>query len=167
MQRSMAAAPEGGSTSSSDESASSSSCSTPQKAGKSGKRRGNPSKLSRSKDRNPDEEEEEEEEDAEVRAQREQALFDEIAAESERVPSPEEWVVLECVTLAVREYCVNAMEYLTEQASKIIADGMLPVNRTTELHAALLRVLIPASTGGTSEAVSQLIHEEFTSKSDM
>lgn len=151
MQRSRPRPGDGGS--SSNEDASSSTCSTP-------KRRPNEHKESKSsKSDDNSAEEEDEEEDPEVRAQREKLLFDEIAAESERVPSAEEWAVLECVAVAVREYCVHAMEYLTEQASKIIADGMLPGGRTTELHAALLRVLIPASTGGTSEAVAQLIHE--------
>lgn len=91
---------------------------------------------------------EEEEQDDEVREARERALFEEISGQTGRNPTAEEWEVLECVVQAVREYMGEVQGRLTDQASKVIADGMLPVDRTDELHGALLRVLVPAE--GTS-----------------
>ncbi len=93
-------------------------------------------------------EEEEEEESEESRLERELALFDEIAAQAEYTATPEEQAVLQCVSRAVREYILDALGYLTEQASKIIADGMLPLSRAEELHSKLLRVLITGRGGG-------------------
>ncbi|KAG7667832.1 hypothetical protein KSW81_005750 [Nannochloris sp. 'desiccata'] len=90
----------------------------------------------------------EEEEDEESRLEREMALFDEIAAQAEYTATAEEQAVLECVSLAVREYIVDALGYLTEQASRIIADGMLPLSRAEELHSKLLTVLITGREGG-------------------
>lgn len=92
--------------------------------------------------------EEEEDENEEAREAREMALFDEIAAQAEYTATAEERAVLECVSLAVREYIIDALGYLTEQASRIIADGMLPLNRAEELHSKLLRVLITGKEGG-------------------
>lgn len=93
-----------------------------------------------------------EEVDEESRAEAERQLFEEIAEQAaSREPSGDELAVLECVTQAVREYVQQAQETLTEQASKIIADGLLPMNRTDQLHAALLKVLA-GSDGGNSHA---------------
>jgi PH domain len=97
---------------------------------------------------NTEEEDEEEEESDEAREEREMALFEEIAAQAEYTATAEEQAVLECVSLAVREYIVDALGYLTEQASRIIADGMLPLTRAEELHSKLLRVLITGREGG-------------------
>ena len=85
-----------------------------------------------------------EEEDEGAREAREQALFEEISTQAGRNPTAEEWEVLECVVQAVREYMGEVQERLTDQASKVIADGMLPMGRADELHGALLRVLVPA-----------------------
>lgn len=90
----------------------------------------------------------EEEEDEESRLDREMALFDEIAAQAEYTATTEEQAILECVSLAVREYIVDALGYLTEQASRVIADGMLPVSRAEELHSKLLMVLITTGREG-------------------
>jgi len=89
-----------------------------------------------------------EEESEESRLDREMALFDEIAAQAEYTASVEEQAVLECVSLAVREYIVDALAYLTEQTSRVIADGMLPLSRAEELHSKLLMVLITGREGG-------------------
>ena len=48
--------------------------------------------------------------------------------------------MLECVVKAVGEYVEASQAHLTEQASKIVADGMLPMPREDELHVVLLRV---------------------------
>lgn len=108
--------------------------------------------------------EEKEEENEEARAEREMALFDEIAAQAEYTATPEEKAVLECVSLAVKEYIVDALGYLTEQASRIIADGMLPVTRAEELHSKLLRVLITGREGGLAERFGK---GEFSSDTEL
>jgi hypothetical protein len=82
--------------------------------------------------------------------EREMALFNEISAQAEYTATEDEQAVLECVSLAVREYIVDALGYLTEQASRIIADGMLPTSKVEELHSKLLRVLITGREGGGS-----------------
>jgi hypothetical protein len=93
-------------------------------------------------------EEEEEEVDEGVAVARreaaEAALFAEVAAQAGAGPSEAELALLECVTLAVREYAREAAARLAEQASKVVADGMLPLARCDALHEALLRVLVPA-----------------------
>jgi len=93
---------------------------------------------------------EEVEEDEAARVETELRLFEEISLQAqEDEPTEEEWAVLHCVCKAVREYVEDAQIQLTEQASKIIADGMLPGSRVDELHAALLKVL--AGGGGDSD----------------
>ena len=77
-------------------------------------------------------------------------VFDEIVAQSERAkPSTEEDIaMLDCVIEAVRDYIVSSLSYLTDQMSKVVADGMLPANnggqqqRIVQLHSALLRVVV-------------------------
>ena len=76
------------------------------------------------------------------RLAREISLFEEISEQAaSAVPSNEESIMLECVTKAVREYMVDSQKSITEQASKIIADGMLPMLHKESLHANLLKVL--------------------------
>lgn len=85
-----------------------------------------------------------EEMDEEEKKLEEQLLFDEIMGQANSAsPTDEEAVMLECVTAAVREYMLDCQENITEQASKIIADGMLPMLRSDELHESLLNVLLP------------------------
>ena len=85
-----------------------------------------------------------EEMDEEEKKLEEQLLFDEIMGQANSAaPTDEEAVMLECVTTAVREYMLDCQENITEQASKIIADGMLPMLRSDELHESLLNVLLP------------------------
>lgn len=87
---------------------------------------------------------EDEEEDDTQRLEAEKALFNEIAQQTETAaPSDEETIMLACVTKAVQEYMVGCQSSICEQASKIIADGMLPMLHRDELHTYLLNVLIP------------------------
>ena len=90
------------------------------------------------------EEEQSEEMDEEEKKMEELLLFDEIMCQANSAsPTDEEAIMLECVTAAVREYMLDCQENITEQASKIIADGMLPMLRSDELHESLLNVLLP------------------------
>ena len=102
-------------------------------------------------------EEEQEEEDEDARSEREQQLFDEIAAQSTQTnPSPEELAVLECAIVSIREYVVEAVARLTEQASKVVADGMLLTSeREAEMHEVLLRVLMPMPASGAHQEFEQ------------
>jgi hypothetical protein len=78
----------------------------------------------------------------EERLAKEISLFEEISEQAAAaVPSNEEAIMLECVTKAVREYMIDSQKSITEQASKIIADGMLPMLHKENLHANLLKVL--------------------------
>ncbi|KAI8104013.1 hypothetical protein M9435_006539 [Picochlorum sp. BPE23] len=87
---------------------------------------------------------EDEDDDDEQRLEAEKALFDEIAQQTEAAaPSDEEAIMLACVTTAVKKYMVDCQSSICEQASKIIADGMLPMLHRDELHTYLLNVLIP------------------------
>lgn len=76
----------------------------------------------------------------------EMALFDEIAQQaSQSTPSHEETIMLSCISEAVRNYMVDSQKLITEQASKIIADGMLPMLHKDELHTSLLKAILNPS----------------------
>lgn len=101
-----------------------------------------------------EETDEELEESEEQRIAREQALFDEIAQQAQQVsPSQDDLAVLECVIKAVKEYLTESvLIHLTEQASKVIADGMLPMGRETVLHGDLLKGMLTAMSTATGVA---------------
>ena len=90
----------------------------------------------------------EDDEEAKLRARlaAEAALFDEIAEQASSVTlSDEEVQVLECCVQAAREYLKDSLVFVTEQAGRVISDGMLPVgNREEEMRTALLQLLMPA-----------------------
>lgn len=99
---------------------------------------------------NEDQHEEEDEEDPTVLSEdclaAEQALFEEISEQASRaVPSHEETIMLSCIAEAVRNYMVDSQKLITEQASKIIADGMLPMLHKDELHTNLLKAILNPS----------------------
>lgn len=76
----------------------------------------------------------------------EQALFDEISGQAaQAVPSHEETIMLSCIAEAVRNYMIDSQKLITEQASKIIADGMLPMLHKDDLHTSLLKAILNSS----------------------
>lgn len=82
--------------------------------------------------------------DEEERLQAEIQLYDEILEQAAKAsPTEEEALLLGCVTKAVKEYMIDCQQTITEQASKIIADGMLPMLRSNELHNSILQTLLP------------------------
>ena len=93
----------------------------------------------------PDEEKEELSE--EERNQVEQSLFDEISQQASSISlSNEELKVLECCIQAAREYITDSLGSITEQAGRVIQDGLLPVgSREEDMRGSLLELLIPQS----------------------
>ena len=94
-------------------------------------------------DDNDDDDDEQTKEDSLLK---ELALFEEIAEQaSQAVPSHEETIMLSCIADAVKHYMLDSQKLITEQASKIIADGMLPMLRKDELHTSLLKAILNPS----------------------
>ena len=94
-------------------------------------------------DDNDDDDDEQTKEDSLLK---ELALFEEIAEQaSQAVPSHEETIMLSCIADAVKHYMLDSQKLITEQASKIIADGMLPMLRKDELHTSLLNAILNPS----------------------